>query len=62
MSAPAIRTLGELRASGYRPRSLREELRQNLLHRLRAGTPLFRGDPGSYKMVDYLNGRRRKRS
>jgi magnesium chelatase subunit I len=40
---PAIRTLGELRRSGYRPRSVREELRSNLLSRLRAGTPLFAG-------------------
>ena len=40
---PALRTLGELRASGYRPRSVREELRGNLLRRLRAGEPLFTG-------------------
>jgi magnesium chelatase subunit I len=40
---PAPRTLGELRAAGFRPRSLREELRANLLERLRAGTPLFPG-------------------
>src|SRR5262245_59235189 len=40
---PALRTLGELRASGYRPRSVREELRSNLLRRLREGTPLFAG-------------------
>src|SRR5262247_3933652 len=40
---PAIRTLGELRASGYRPRPVREELRANLLRRLREGAPLFAG-------------------
>ncbi len=40
---PAIRTLGELRASGYRSRSVREELRDNLLVRLRRGDPLFTG-------------------
>ena len=40
---PAIRTLGALRASGWRPRSVREELRANLLRRLRAGGPLFPG-------------------
>jgi magnesium chelatase subunit I len=41
VSRPA--TLGELRASGYRPRSVREELRQNLLERLRREEPLFPG-------------------
>jgi len=40
---PDARTLGELRAAGHRPRSLREELRDNLLARLRRGEPLFRG-------------------
>jgi len=40
---PAIRTLGELRASGWRPRGVREELRANLLRRLRAGEALFPG-------------------
>ena len=41
MSRPA--TLGELRAAGYRTRSVREELRENLLERLRRGEPLFPG-------------------
>jgi magnesium chelatase subunit I len=40
---PAARTLGALRASGWRSRPLREELRENLLARLRAGSPLFAG-------------------
>jgi len=40
---PDARTLGELRAAGHRPRSLREELRENLLGRLRRGEPLFPG-------------------
>ncbi len=40
---PALRTIAELRASGYRPRSVREELRGNLLDRLRAAAPLFPG-------------------
>ena len=34
-------TLGELRASGYRPRSVREELRANLIARLRAKQPFL---------------------
>ncbi len=42
-TAPARTTLGELRASGQRPRSLREELRANLVERLRRGRPLFPG-------------------
>ncbi len=35
------RTLGELRASGFADRSVKEELRDNLLARLRAGAPIF---------------------
>ncbi len=41
MSRPA--TLGELRAAGYRTRSVREELRDNLLARMRRGESLFPG-------------------
>ncbi len=37
---PAPRTLGELRRSGYTSRSVRAELRDNLLDRLRAGKRL----------------------
>jgi magnesium chelatase subunit I len=40
---PTPRTLGELRAAGYRSRSVREELRDNLLARLRDGKPVFEG-------------------
>ncbi|MCE2392035.1 MAG: sigma 54-interacting transcriptional regulator [Proteobacteria bacterium] len=39
MSYP--RTLGELKESGYRQRSVRQELRENLIARLRRGDPLF---------------------
>ena len=39
-------TLGELKASGYRPRSVKQELRENLIRRLREGTPLFPGVVG----------------
>jgi magnesium chelatase subunit I len=38
---PAASTLGELRASGYQDRTVKEELRENLLARFRAGEPLF---------------------
>jgi magnesium chelatase subunit I len=46
MSKPSQRTLGELRAAGYRPRTLREEIRANLLERLRKREPLFPGIHG----------------
>lgn len=42
-SIPAIQTLGELKKSGYRPRSIREEIRQNLLRRLQERTSTFSG-------------------
>ena len=40
------RTLGELRASGYHTRSVKTEMRANLLRMLRAGEPLFPGIVG----------------
>src|SRR5215213_9460784 len=36
-------TLGELRASGYRTLSVKDEMRRNLLRKLRAREPLFDG-------------------
>src|SRR5688500_17226537 len=39
MSRPS--TLGELRAAGYPDRTVKEELRENLLARLGSGKPLF---------------------
>ncbi|MEP6855565.1 MAG: magnesium chelatase, partial [Pedococcus sp.] len=39
-------TLGELVASGYTHRSVKAELRQNLLARLRSGEPAFPGIVG----------------
>ena len=41
--APAIRTLRELRASGHRYTTVKDEVRQNLLARLRAGEDPFPG-------------------
>ncbi len=38
---PAPRCLGELRKVGTRPRGVREEPRENLLARIRAGKPVF---------------------
>jgi len=40
------RTFGELKASGYQPRTIREEMRQNLITRLETGQPLFQGISG----------------
>src|SRR5258706_15142619 len=42
-AAPAVKTLGELRASGHLFRSVKDEVRQNLLARLRAGADTFPG-------------------
>ena len=39
-------TVGELRATGYPDRSVKEELRHNLLARLRSGEPAFPGVVG----------------
>ncbi len=44
-------TLGELRASGYRPRSVKTEVRANLRTRLKAGGPLFPGVLGYDRTV-----------
>ncbi len=37
------RTLGELKQSGYRPRSIKEELRENLVQKLRKKEKIFEG-------------------
>lgn len=39
-------TLGELKESGYRPRTVKDEMRDNLIARLRRGEPLFSGIVG----------------
>lgn len=44
-------TLGELRRSGYRVQSVKDELRANLIRRLRAGEALFPGIIGYEKTV-----------
>ena len=49
---PAVpRTLGELKNSGYRPVSVKDELRRNLMRRLRGGETLFPGIVGYDKTV-----------
>jgi magnesium chelatase subunit I len=44
-------TLGELRATDYRSRSVKEELRQNLITKLQHGEPLFEGIVGFEESV-----------
>ena len=36
-------TIGELKASGYKPLSIREEMRRNLIAMIKAKTPIFHG-------------------
>ncbi len=46
-----IKTLGALKASGYRPRSIKLEIRHNLRQRLKNGGPLFPGILGYDRTV-----------
>jgi magnesium chelatase subunit I len=46
MPMPRARTLGDLKRSGYVPRSVKAEIRANLLARLATGAPLFPGIVG----------------
>ena len=41
MATERPRTLGDLRASGYRMESVKDEMRRNLIARVRAGTAIF---------------------
>ncbi|MGI8964284.1 MAG: AAA family ATPase, partial [Thermomicrobiales bacterium] len=41
MSPPTISTLGQLRESGYTSRSVRDELRANLIEQLKGAAPMF---------------------
>ena len=43
MTAPDLQTLGRLRDSGHRQRTVKQEVRDNLLLRLAAGEPTFPG-------------------
>ncbi len=45
-SHPGPATLGQLRESGYHPRDLKSEIRDNLYDRLRSGQPAFPGMVG----------------
>src|SRR5678816_2348879 len=43
MNIQNIKTLGELKASGYKPKSIKEELRQNLIEKLKRKENTFPG-------------------
>ncbi|MGD2067549.1 MAG: magnesium chelatase [Gemmatimonadota bacterium] len=46
MTSTRPTTLGELKATGYHPRTVKEEMRANLVTKLREGEPLFPGIVG----------------
>ena len=46
MNPPSVATAGELRLTGYEPRTVKAEIRANLLDRLRSGQPAFPGIVG----------------
>ena len=50
-AAPSARTFAELKQAGFAPRTLREELRANLLAKLHSGEPLFPGILGYEETV-----------
>ena len=47
----SLRTLGDLKSSGYRRRSVKDELRENLIRKLRAGEDVFPGIIGFERTV-----------
>lgn len=51
MNIDKIRTLGQLRAQGYKPKSIKEEIRQNLIARLKQGQSPFAGIHGYEETV-----------
>lgn len=51
MKIKNIQTLGELKASGYQPRSIKEELRQNLIEKLKTKENTFPGIIGYEESV-----------
>ena len=46
MKIENINTLGELRASGYQSKSIKDELRDNLREKIKSGSPTFEGIHG----------------
>ncbi|MEO5948175.1 MAG: hypothetical protein ABIP79_15265, partial [Chitinophagaceae bacterium] len=46
MNTKKIKTLGDLKASGYQPKSIKEEIRQNLIAKLKKQETTFPGIVG----------------
>ena len=46
-----IKTLGELKKSGYKPKSIKDEIRDNLVKRLQKNQPSFDGILGYEETV-----------
>src|SRR5438093_10453656 len=46
MSRPRPATLGQLKETGYKPSSVKDELRRNVIRKLQAGEELFPGIVG----------------
>ena len=51
MAKPLPRTLGELKKSGWKSRPVKQEMRENLLEKLREGHEIFPGIVGFDKTV-----------
>ena len=58
MSHPNVANVGQLKATGYRYRTVKDELRSNLIAKLRAGEPIFPGIVGYRESVipQVING------
>ena len=50
-TTPRPATIGQLRESGYRPLHVKDEMRQNLIRKMRAGDELFPGVVGYEETV-----------
>src|SRR5690606_37262083 len=46
MNYTTIKTFGELKGAGYIPKSIKEELRQNLINKIQRGETVFEGVHG----------------
>ena len=51
MSHPNVANVGQLKSTGYRYRTVKDELRSNLIAKLRAGEPIFPGIVGYRESV-----------
>ncbi len=58
MTHPSPATLGQLKSTGYRPSSVKDELRRNVIRKLKAGEELFPGIIGYRETVipQIING------